>query len=78
MAELTFEDKLTKLDQIIVDLESDTPLDLSMKKYEEGMTLAKQCQKELKQVEGQILKLVENSDAVKAEPIEEHEFPTLF
>jgi len=46
--ELTFEDQLKRLEQIVTQLETkDVPLEDSLKLFEEGVRLARTCQKTL-------------------------------
>lgn len=48
MKELNFEKALEKLEKIVEDLEAgDLSLDSSLKKYEEGVKLARTCQGKL-------------------------------
>lgn len=57
--EVKFEDKIATLEQIINDLESgNIELDDSIKKYTEAMTLVKECDKELKNIEAKVTKIV--------------------
>lgn len=74
----SFEDRLKKLEAIVEELEDNTPLDQAILRFEEGVKLAAECQKELERVESQILKIVHEKDGPVAVPIEEHEFPALF
>ncbi len=48
MAEIKFEEALKKLEKIIADLESgELSLDESLKKYQEGIELARSCSQKL-------------------------------
>ena len=59
MAKEKFEDKVKKLESIINELESgNTPLDESILKYKDAMILVKECDKELKDIETQVSKIV--------------------
>lgn len=50
MAKQTFEQKLAKIDEIIISLEnSSSSLDESVKLYNQGITLTQECQKELEE-----------------------------
>lgn len=63
MAELTFEQAMTRLEQIVATLESGRcTLDDSLKLFEEGTKLTSYCAEQLKTAEQKILKLtaVEN------------------
>ncbi|MBR3779298.1 MAG: exodeoxyribonuclease VII small subunit [Clostridia bacterium] len=63
MAEMTFEQAMTRLEQIVATLESGRcTLDDSLKLFEEGTKLTAYCAEQLKTAEQKILKLtaVEN------------------
>ncbi len=48
MAEMKFEDALKRLEKIVEELEGgDLPLDSAMERYEEGIKLARLCEKRL-------------------------------
>ena len=59
-----FEDKLKELENIINELESgEIDLDSSIEKYTKAMTLVKECDEKLKNVEEKVSKIVtENGD----------------
>jgi len=62
MSELKFEDKINLLEQIVNELENDdVNLDESIEKYTKAMTLVKECDSELKNIEEKIAKII-NSD----------------
>ena len=65
--DLSFEDSLKKLEDIVEQLESgDVDLDKSVEVYEKGMNLKKICEEKLKKVENQIKKIkVENNKIQK-------------
>ena len=65
--DLSFEDGLKKLEDIVEQLESgDVDLDKSVELYENGMNLKKICEEKLKKVENQIKKIkVENNKIQK-------------
>ena len=57
--ELTFEESLEKLEDIVKKLESgEVPLDDAIKEFNTAMTLAKQCDEKLKLAEEAITKIV--------------------
>lgn len=61
MAEVKFENALKKLENIVEALErGDLSLDESLKKYEEGMKLAKICTKKLEEAERKVEVLVKS------------------
>ena len=65
MAEMTFEQAMTRLEQIVATLESGRcTLDESLKLFEEGTKLTSCCATQLKEAEQKILKLtaVENGE----------------
>lgn len=58
----TFEEKMKELEEIITLLENgEIGLDESIKKYTEAMELVKDCDKELKNVEERINKVVKDN-----------------
>jgi len=58
MTELTFEQKMEKLELLIRKLESgNNSLDESVKLYQEGISLAKECHEELQKAEKTIISL---------------------
>lgn len=70
MPELKFEEALKKLEQIVEELEQGKiPLEDSLKKYEEGVKLAKFCTEKLQEAEKKIEILTkDNSGKFKREP----------
>ena len=63
-----FEEMIEGLEQIAKDLESgNLSLDDSVKKFEEGMQISKECSKILEDAEKKISILVKNSDGDIAE-----------
>lgn len=68
MAKKTFEQALKQLEQIVREMESgDLPLELSLKKFEEGVELSKFCSQKLEETERRITMLMENSSGVAVE-----------
>ena len=66
MAELTFEQAMTRLEQIVATLEGGRcTLDDSLKLFEEGTKLTAYCADQIKNAEQKIIKLtaVENGEA---------------
>ena len=62
MAEPKFEKDLEKLETIVESLEEGgLPLDTSIKKFEEGINLAKRCEKALSSAEKKIEVLTKNA-----------------
>jgi len=58
MSELTFEQKMEKLEKLVKQLETENnTLDKSVKLYQEGIALAKECHEELKKAEKTIVNL---------------------
>jgi exodeoxyribonuclease VII small subunit len=61
MSDLKFEDCLTRLEQIVTALEAgNLPLEESLKVFEEGATLARQCSRYLDDAERRIEILVKD------------------
>ena len=70
--ELSFEDSLKQLEIIVEQLESgDVDLEKSVKLYEQGMLLKKNCEEKLKQVETQIKKIKLENNKIKKEEFSE-------
>ena len=66
--ELTFEQSLKELENIVDLLESgDVDLEKSVELYEKGMTLKNNCETKLKKVEFQIKKIKLENDKIKKE-----------
>jgi exodeoxyribonuclease VII small subunit len=66
MAEVKFEEALKKLENIVEDLEKgNLSLDESLKKYEEGMKLAKICTRKLEEAEKKVEVLVKSEGGKK-------------
>jgi exodeoxyribonuclease VII small subunit len=62
MAKKTFEQSLKQLENIVRELESgDLPLELAIKKFEEGIELSRFCSQKLEETERRITMLVKNS-----------------
>ena len=60
---VNFEVSLKKLEKIIEKLEDgDISLEDSVKSFEEGIGLVKECQKQLSQAELKVKKLLDNGD----------------
>ena len=64
--ELTFEEKLKKLEDTVNELESgDIDLDSSIEKYTSAMKLVKECSEKLKNVEEQVSKIVSENGEIE-------------
>lgn len=58
-----FEDKITKLEQIVNELETgEIDLDNSINKYFEAIKLVKECDEKLKSIEEQVVKMVDENN----------------
>ena len=65
---LNFEDSLAKLEGIVDALEdNDVNLEESVKKFEEGIKLVKDCQKQLKEAELKVSKLMGDGEILDQE-----------
>ena len=65
---LNFEDSLGKLEGIVDALEdNDVSLEESVKKFEEGIKLVKDCQKQLKEAELKVNKLMGDGEILNQE-----------
>lgn len=59
----TYENKITKLEEILLDMEnSEVTLDEAIKKYEEGMKLYSELYKSIQEAEGKIKVLSEDGE----------------
>jgi len=70
-----FERSLGRLEEVVKRLEStDLSLDEAMKLFEEGVTLSRECQKQLEEAEGRIEILLKKADGkIVAQPFETEE-----
>ncbi len=63
MADIKFEEALKKLEKIVLDLEGGSlSLSDSLKRYEEGIKLAKDCAKKLEAAQKKVELLTKTSD----------------
>ena len=61
--EISFEDNMKKLEEIAIELEKgDLDLDTSVKKFEEGMKISKECSQMLEKAEKKITMLIKGED----------------
>ena len=68
MKQENFETKIKKLEEIVTDLEKgDSSLEDSLKKFEEGMKVSKECNKLLQDAEKKITIILENNGELKEE-----------
>jgi exodeoxyribonuclease VII small subunit len=71
---LTFEDAMNKLEQIVDRLEEgDVPLEEAIAFYKEGMELSKICHDKLKSVEDQLTQIITEDGRTESFSIEEEE-----
>lgn len=72
MENITFEEALARLQEIVRQLENgDLPLERSLELFEEGIGLFKRCQTELQIAEGRISKLIQTLEGEwSTEPLE--------
>jgi exodeoxyribonuclease VII small subunit len=71
---LTFEDAMNKLEQIVDRLEEgDVPLEEAIAFYKEGMELSKICHNKLKSVEDQLTQIITEDGRTESFSIEEEE-----
>ena len=68
---MKFEEKVKLLEQYISELEKDdVDLDNAIEKYTEAMKLVKECDKELKNIEAKVTKIVSQNNEEKDFEIE--------
>ena len=64
----SFEENLEELEKIVIDLEKgELNLDESVKRFEEGILISKECNEMLEDAEKKITILLKNGDEVKEE-----------
>lgn len=74
MSKENFEESMKKLETIVTELENgNLNLDESVKKFEEGMKIAKQCNNILEETEKKITILLENDGELKEENFQTEE-----
>lgn len=73
MAQPTFETAFKQLEKIVADLESgDPPLETAIRKFEEGMRLARLCSRKLDETEKRISKLTQTDDGrIEERPLQD-------
>ena len=72
MSKENFEESMKKLENIVTELENgNLNLDESVKKFEEGMKIAKQCNTILEDAEKKITILLEKNGELKEEKFDE-------
>ena len=68
MAKANFEENMNKLETIVADLEKgDLNLDDSVKKFEEGIKVSKECNEMLEEAEKKITILLQKEDKIEEE-----------
>ena len=69
-AAINFEKAIKDLEKIVEDLESgELSLEQSLKTFEKGIKLTRQCQGELEKAELKVKKLVEENGELKTKPL---------
>ena len=70
--DINFEKAFEELEGIVEDLESgDLSLENSLKSFEKGIKLARQCQEQLSKAELQVQKLIEENGELKTTPLKD-------
>ena len=70
--DINFEKSLEELEGIVENLESgDLSLENSLKSFEKGIKLARQCQEQLSKAELQVQKLIEENGELKTTPLKD-------
>ncbi len=70
MHEMTFEQKMARLEEIVSKLEKgDAQLGDSLQLFEEGTRLVSACRDELDKAEQQVVKLMKGSDGAPVETV---------
>tara|TARA_Y100000590_G_scaffold254077_1_gene285381 strand:+ start:1188 stop:1421 length:234 start_codon:yes stop_codon:yes gene_type:complete len=69
---IDFEKSLKELEKIVEELESgELSLEQSLKSFEQGIILTRQCQSELEKAELKVKKLVEENGELKTKPLDD-------
>jgi exodeoxyribonuclease VII small subunit len=73
-----FEKSLARLEEVVKRMEGlDLSLDEAMKLFEEGVTLSRECQKQLEEAEGRVEILLKKADGkIVAEPFNTDNSPS--
>ncbi|MCF6196657.1 MAG: exodeoxyribonuclease VII small subunit [Emcibacter sp.] len=75
MARKTFEQAMEQLEAITSDLESgELPLEVSLKKFEEGIKLADFCNKKLDESKKKVSILLEKNNSLTTTPFEHDDY----
>ena len=70
----SFEENMEKLEKIVTELEKgDLNLDASVKKFEEGIKVSKECSKMLEEAEKKITILINDEKEIKEENFDAEE-----
>jgi len=70
--EMKFEERMAKLEELVTELEKeDIKIDDSIEKYKEAIGLVNQCNQQLKSIEEQIVKIVDDDGNLNDFKIEE-------
>lgn len=70
--EMKFEEKMAKLEELVTELEKeDIKIDDSIEKYKEAIGLVNDCNKQLKSIEEQIVKIVADDGTINDFEVEE-------
>ena len=77
MTEMKFEEALKRLEKIVGELESGKlPLEESLKRYEEGVRLARFCHKTLQAAQKKVQVLTKKGDNWQTQPFDQAEEET--
>lgn len=69
---MKFEEKMAKLEELVTELEKeDIKIDDSIEKYKEAIGLVNDCNKQLKSIEEQIVKIVAADGTINDFEVEE-------
>lgn len=70
-----FEQSLSELDALVQKMESgDLSLEQSLKAFEQGVKLTRECQQALVQAEQKVQQLLENNGQLEVQPFEQPSF----
>lgn len=60
---MNFDESLKNVEQIVVDLSQDLPMEQAVEKYQQGVQIIKECLNSLETAKGQVFKVKQDLDA---------------
>lgn len=60
---MNFEEKLKQIENIVIELSQDLPMEQAVEKYQQGVVLIKECLTSLEKSKGEIYKVKQDLDS---------------